>query len=488
MYWDVCIDLIEVWNNKEEYSYGFMIPFVSGYFLWQKKSLLLAEKITPSIHGYFLITLSLLAYFVGSIGDVFFLLRFSFIFLLIGLTLLIFGYKITKISLVPILLLIFSFPLPADIQASLTAKLQLLSSQLGVSFIRLCDIPVYLEGNVIDLGSYQLQVVEACSGLRYLFPLMSLSFICAYLYQVAFWKRAVIFLTSIPITIGMNSFRIGIIGLLVQYWGISMAEGFIHDFEGWIVFMVCFAILFSEMWLLSWTERKTHSWEDVFGLIVHQPEATAQSERKINLTSVYIVIGILVATTVFIKPLRTVSDFIPPRKDFTLFPNQFSEWHGVRDALDKHTIEFLGLSDYVLINFANNARKEINFYVAYYQTQRHGMVPHSPKLCIPGGGWQIKDIQESAYQGVKFNRVLIEKDKVRQLVYYWYKQKDENIANEYYLKWNTFLGSLENRRTDVALIRLTTLLNPNDSIEMADQRLQSFMLLANNSLSEYIPN
>jgi exosortase D (VPLPA-CTERM-specific) len=270
MYWDVYADLIKVWNDKEEYSHGFMIPLVSGYFLWQKKSLLIAEKIQPCNYGFLAIAFALAAYFVGSVGDILFLLRFSFIFLVLGLILLFFGYKITKISLIPILLLIFSFPLPPDIQASLTAKLQLLSSQLGVSFIRICDIPVYLEGNVIDLGNYQLQVVEACSGLRYLFPLMGLSFICAYLYQVAFWKRAVVFLTSIPITIFMNSFRIGIIGVLVQYWGTSMAEGFIHDFEGWVVFMSCFAILFLEMWLLSWTERKTHSWEDVFGLITYQ--------------------------------------------------------------------------------------------------------------------------------------------------------------------------------------------------------------------------
>lgn len=106
------------------------------------------------------------------------------------------------------------------------------------------QIPVFLEGNIIDLGVYQLQVVEACSGLRYLFPLMSLGFIAAYFYQAAFWKRAIVFLMTIPITILMNSFRIGVIGVMVDNWGISMAEGFLHDFEGWIIFMACAAILF----------------------------------------------------------------------------------------------------------------------------------------------------------------------------------------------------------------------------------------------------
>ena len=108
-------------------------------------------------------------------------------------------------------------------------------------------ISVYLEGNVIDLGSYKLQVVEACSGLRYLFPLVSLSFIAAYIYHGAFWKKAIIFLSSIPITVLMNSFRIGVIGVLVEYGGPGQAEGFLHDFEGWIIFMACIAILVLEM-------------------------------------------------------------------------------------------------------------------------------------------------------------------------------------------------------------------------------------------------
>ena len=292
MYWDVYADLFAVWSNSEEYNHGFMIPLVCLYFLWQKKDLILAEQSQSPIPGLLAVFLSLLLYFVGTLGDLFSLLRFSFIFLLIGLALLFVGYKSTKVMLVPILILIFSFPIPAGVQADLTIKLQLLSSQLGVSLIRACAIPVYLEGNVIDLGSYQLQVVEACSGLRYLFPMMGLAFICGYLYQVAFWKRALIFLTAIPIILLMNSFRIGLIGVLVNSWGIGAAEGFIHDFEGWIVFMACLVILFLEMWLLSWHERKTKAWKELFGLTVSQ-NTIAYKAVNIPMKPIYGVIFLL---------------------------------------------------------------------------------------------------------------------------------------------------------------------------------------------------
>src|SRR6185312_17264866 len=129
--------------------------------------------------------------------------------------------------------------------------LQLISSQLGVLFIRAFQIPVFLEGNVIDLGVYKLQVVDACSGLRYLYPLLSLGFLAAYLFQAPIWQRVVVFLSTIPITIVMNSLRIGIVGILVNHFGPQDADGFLHMFEGWIIFIACAAVLVAEMALLA---------------------------------------------------------------------------------------------------------------------------------------------------------------------------------------------------------------------------------------------
>ena len=120
----------------------------------------------------------------------------------------------------------------------LSLRLQLISSEIGVWVIRMAGISVFLEGNVIDLGSYQLEVAQACSGLRYLFPLMTLSVLIAYTFGGAYWKRTVVFLSSIPLTVLMNSVRIGIIGITVDRWGPGMAEGVLHEFEGWVGFMV----------------------------------------------------------------------------------------------------------------------------------------------------------------------------------------------------------------------------------------------------------
>ncbi|MDQ7089157.1 MAG: VPLPA-CTERM-specific exosortase XrtD [Methylococcales bacterium] len=488
MYWDVFDTLIQIWSVKEEYGHGFMIPVIALYFIWQKKQIIQKEKLAGSWAGVAIIIFAMSGYFIGTVGDVDFLLRFSFIFTLLGLSLAIAGYKVTQIILIPILILIFSFPLPPVLQAELTSELQLISSKLGVAVIRFCDIPVYLEGNIIDLGNYQLQVVEACSGLNYLFPLMSLAFICAYMFQVVFWKRTLLFLSSIPLTILMNSFRIGVVGILIEYWGIEMAEGFIHDFEGWIIFMGCLIILIFEMWLLSWYDRKKHGWDVIFNLNSEQslaPSYKAQFSNTFPLVSVTV---LMLVATIFINPLTKRVDIIPPRQTFKTFPLQLAEFTGKTASLETKTTDFLGLTDYLLIDFRNKQNKHVNFYVAYYQTQKDGAVPHSPKLCIPGGGWQIMDLSETEFDQTIFNRVVIKMGKNEQLVYYWYQQRGQSIASEYALKWHTFLGALNHQRTDGALIRLTTRIQLGEDIAAADNRLQQFMLLINNQLAPYIPN
>ncbi len=157
-------------------------------------------------------------------------------------------------------------PLPNFMYWKLSTSLQFISSRLGVDFIQLLGIPVYLEGNIIDLGVYKLQVAEACSGLNYLFPLMSFGFLFAVLYRGPVWHKVLLFLSTIPITVLMNSFRIGVIGVLVNQYGIEQAEGFLHFFEGWVIFVACLAILYLEAVLLQWTRRKPESAANILDL------------------------------------------------------------------------------------------------------------------------------------------------------------------------------------------------------------------------------
>lgn len=506
--------MVDQWLNSEEYSHGLLIPFIAVFLIWQQKSGLARVRSEGSWIGTAVVLLGLGLYLLGELATLFILVQYAFLVVLLGMALAVMGPAIFRKVWVPLFFVFFAIPLPNFLYQGLSAKLQLLSSQIGVWFIRLFDISVYLEGNVIDLGSMQLQVVEACNGLRYLFPLMSLAFMCAYFYQAAFWKRAVVFLSSIPITVFMNSFRIGVIGITVEYWGREMAEGFLHDFEGWFIFMACTGILLLEMWALAQIGKERRPLREVFGLTFPEPlPKDAQFRERVLPKQYWAVLGLLVAALGVSLSLEHRGEAVPQRAEFAAFPLQVGEWKGRRQLMEQQYIDALKFDDYILADYVYSphpnplpkgegvkrvgmsAAMSVNFYSAYYASQRKGESVHSPRSCIPGGGWEIVSHEVVGLDGpslggepLKVNRLLIQKGEDRQLVYYWFQQRGRDVTNEYAVKWYLFWDALTRNRTDGALVRLTTFAPKGEDLAAADKRLISFLQAALPELGRYIPN
>lgn len=487
-YWNGFSQLFIRWDKQEEYSHGYLLPLLTLYFIWLQKNVIVQSEFSPSWVGFLIALPALLIFLIGEVSALFILIHYSFIAVLFGMAVAIMGWLAVRPVLTPLLLLVFAIPIPYFLEASLSAHLQLLSSELGVAFIRWCSIPVFLEGNVIDLGNYQLQVVEACSGLRYLFPLMSLGFICAYLFDTAFWKRSLVFLSTIPITLMMNSFRIGMIGILVDNWGIEMAEGFLHDFEGWTIFMACLVLLFIEMFILTKIgSRAPPPFFEIFGVLPEvEIKATVSNTRKVSYPFIAIIVLLLIAVFI-VGSVGRSDEIIPIRKAFHEFPETLASWTGHQQTLESEVINKLGLSDYILADYSEPGAMPVNFYVAYYQTQRKGVSPHSPRVCIPGGGWQISDISRTRVNGLSINRIVIKKGQNVQLVYYWFQQRGRQVANEYMMKWHLFKDAVLLNRTDGALVRVTTAVVPGTDIDDTDKRLSGFVQDLLPVLPEYIP-
>lgn len=496
-------EMVYIWDVREEYSYGYMIPFITAFFIWQRKNDLERIQFNGSWAGVVVILVGLALFFLGSLSTITTIIQYALFIVIMGAALSIMGREGIRPIFVPLLFLIFMIPLPGFFLNNLSSQLQLISSLIGVGVIRLFDISVYLEGNVIDLGSYKLQVVEACSGLRYLFPLMSLSFICAYLYKAAFWKRAVIFLSSIPITVLMNSFRIGVIGVLVEYWGPAQAEGFLHDFEGWIVFMACFAIILGEMWLLTRIGANKLSLRDAFSIEMPAPTPKDAEIHKRELPMQYLAVGgMLLAAAVSSHFMAVRPEIVPPRQEFAAFPMSFDGWHGKKTTMEKIYLDVLKLDDYILADYVKQGKEYnvqnavVNFYAAYYASQRAGESAHSPRSCIPGGGWRIQSLESHPVEGVvgtavaplTVNRLIIQKGEYKQLVYYWFQQRGRVITNEYMVKWYLFWDALTRNRTDGALVRLTTMIPPGGDVAAADKQLAEFSGEVVGRLKEYIPD
>jgi len=495
IYFSSIQELVRIWGVKEEYSYGYMIPFITAFLIWQRKDRLQQQSFKGSWWGVVLVVFAIILLALGRLSTLFLIEQISLVLLVAGLAWALMGWSAFRIIAVPLLILFFMIPLPQFFLTEISQQLQFISSEIGVAVIRLFGISVYLEGNVIDLGTYKLQVVEACSGLRYLFPLMTLGFIAAYIFKGAFWKRAIIFLSTIPITILMNSFRIGVIGVMVEYWGSSMAEGFLHDFEGWIVFMACTALLVLEMWVLAMVGRDRLPLHEAFGIDLPEPVGEDSKIAYRKIVPAFIMSSFLVVMTALVVTLMPDRiEIRPERKSFTEFSMTLPGWQGSGDQLESVILDELKLSDYLLADYVSDSGNRVNLYVAYYASQRQGESAHSPRTCLPGGGWKIKSLAEKAVEGVTVagiplyvNRALIQKGEYRQLVYYWFQQRGRIINNEYLVKWFIFWDSLMQKRSDGALVRLVYLMPPGSDEVDADRVLAAFIAEAAVLLDDYIP-
>ena len=485
--------LVERWSRQEEYSHGFLIPLVAAWMLWSRRDAVIASVGKPSWAGPAVIFLAAIMLIIGELSAFFLLLQLGFVVALLGIVLSVGGTSLLKVTFIPIAFLVFAIPLPYFIDTELSFRLQLISSELGVFFIRLFGVSVYLTGNVIDLGNYKLQVVEACSGLRYLYPLLSLGFLAAYLFQAPLWQRALVFLSAIPITIVMNSFRIGVVGLLVDRWGTAQAEGVLHFFEGWVIFIACAAILALEIWLLA-RFGSGKSFFEVFRL----PKVSASLRRatesgSTNSLPVAACLVLLFGAGVGSFYLAGRHEIVPERLRFVSFPVTLGQWQGRPVLMEPQVEHALNLEDYIISDYSKGKNDAVNFYVAYYASQRKGYSPHSPIVCIPGGGWQITKFERTTYQSkslgitLPLNRVVIARGNNKELVYYWFVQRGRPVANEYWAKWLLFVDAIAKNRTDGALVRLVTPFYPGESEQAADERLQSFIEVLEQHLSAYLP-
>lgn len=487
------VRLLQQWET-EEYSHGYMIPFVAFYLFWLRAKRLDALSPTGSWAGVALLLVGFGLFVAGTLSAVYEISHFGLVVCIWGLVCAAVGYRGMLVLRAPLLYLLFMIPLPEYIENQLTAGLQLLSSQIGVAVIRAAGLSVYLEGNVIDLGSYQLQVAEACSGMRYMFPLMSFGFLCAVLTRGNWWQRGILFVSTVPITIVMNSFRIGIIGILVNYYGIEQAEGFLHDFEGWVIFMSCVLILFAEIRFFAWQENQ--KFLQIFGLDVPElPDlmqlvSHARPNAKV-LTGTVMLIAMAIAAATYTRPPMN----IPVHAPMQSFPMLIGDWAGRDVAVDQAALDTLKVSDFISSNYVRPSEGiPVGVWIAYYDTQVQGISVHSPRACLPGGGWSIQSIDDYTVPNVRadggslrVNRVVMSMGEERQLVYYWFAQRGRNITSELAVKWYIFQDGLLMNRTDGALVRLSTPVAEAARLPEADARLQSFMRDIDPKLNYFLP-
>ena len=244
LYAPVLYRLIAQWIHDPNYSHGFFVPAFSLYVVWQERDRLRRLPLRPSWSGLLVLAVAVIVLTAGTLGAELFLSRTSFLIAIAGLVVLFFGWNYLHAVLFPWLFLLLMIPIPNIIFNQITFPLQLLASKAAAFVLPLLGVPVLREGNVIQLPAMTLEVAEACSGIRSLMSLATLSIIYGYLLETRISTRVILAIAAIPIAVLANGLRIIGTGLLVQYWDPEKAEGFFHAFSGWLIFVVSLILLF----------------------------------------------------------------------------------------------------------------------------------------------------------------------------------------------------------------------------------------------------
>jgi exosortase len=241
-YAPVIVALVNNWGSDDDMGHGYFVPAISAYIIWLKKDALMKLVPEPNWWGLAIIFYGAFQLYLGTLGAELFLSRTALVLTIAGAVLFLGGNKYLKELAFPLFLLFLMIPIPAIIYNKITFPLQILASQAADVALNTLNIPVLREGNILELPSQRLDVVEACSGIRSLLTLTFLSLVYGYFFEKRIWVRVVLFLSTIPIAITANAGRVTLTGILSEIKP-EYAEGFLHEFSGWVIFMIALGIM-----------------------------------------------------------------------------------------------------------------------------------------------------------------------------------------------------------------------------------------------------
>lgn len=495
LFWPSILFLLDVWHSPD-YSHGPLIPLLSGLlFLRQLKGEPVLSGPVNRWPGLILMALSIGFGLLSRMVETPIVGAIALIFWFGAILLVCFGWEQGRRFWPPILHLFFMLPLPPTMYFRLSIALQLISAELGVWLLRLADIPVFLEGYIIDLGVLKLHVAEACSGLRYLFPILSFSYIFAVLFRGSLVMKGIMLLSAAPIAVIMNSARIAIAGFIVQYRGADHLEGFTHFFEGWIIFLLSIAMLFALARVLLSLQRQRITLIEALDLDFSGIMPQAQRLWLVEPSRALAACAVLTLSSAFLwQAFPTIRTVEPPRAELTSFPAQIADWQSQGQRfLSPDVARVLKAQDYALATYVKPGAVEVEVFAAWFKDQTISGA-HSPEICLPNSGWEFaaftrRDIgAELGFEKpFPINRAVIQQGEDRLLVYYYFVQNGRQVAWDFGSKLWLFWDSFVHGRKDGGLVRLVTPIARGETEEAADLRLQDMARELDSRLPRFFP-
>jgi len=236
VYHSIVYEMMLDWRKDDNYSHGFLVPFIAGYLAYMRKDDLLAAVVRPCNAGLGIVVAGLVVLFLGWLGTEYFTMRSSLVIIMAGSVLYLLGWDVFTILLAPLCYLVLMVPIPYIIYDAAAFPLKLLVTKVSVLSMKALGVVVWQEGNILMFPNITLEVADACSGLRSIMSLLALGAAYAFVLHTKTRDRVILILSTLPIAVFTNCLRVIATGILAQYYGSAAAEGFFHEFAGLFVF------------------------------------------------------------------------------------------------------------------------------------------------------------------------------------------------------------------------------------------------------------
>lgn len=471
------------WNVGDN-SYCFLVLPIFMYLCWEKKSFQF-KKLTWSTLGMIPAIVSVFIIATGELGSMESLLFIGIWGCITSLVIILYGLKRSLSIWFPILILAFIVPLPPFINNILTFEMKMAASSIAVEMMRVIGMSVLKHGNIIDLGIAQLQVVDACSGLRYIVSMVLMALLIGHFFVTGWWRKLILLMFVYPLSIVLNAVRIFITGLLTINGYQNMIQGVFHDMAGLMAFLAA-GFIFLVIAKLSMRVGNINPRAEKI-----DKGADPVSKRKVIFLSLSLSL-LFISSGWALHSFRSVLS-IPKRNQFDSFPMEINDWKGKKSYFSKEIMDSLWADDYVNATFTRpGTSNSIFLLIPYYKYQGTRHTAHAPHSCLLGSGWSIADNGQITVdvgdRKLDIGIMHFQKGNMNMLASYFFLQRGRVIVSPLWNKFYLLMDALKLRRTDGALVRVEILTNSENGLDGAGTQLKAFIKDLWPLLSKYVPN
>jgi exosortase D (VPLPA-CTERM-specific) len=484
-FWSALSKMSWRWGSDDN-SYCYLIIPVFLYLCWEKREQFNFGVFTWSGWGLLGAACAIFFIFLGELGSVETFTYFGVWGCLASIIVTIYGSR-CKDLLFPIVILLFIVPLPAFINELITFQFKSLATTISAEMLRLVGLSVLQEGNILDLGIGKLEVVDACSGLRYLMSLVLMTLFMGYYFVDQWWKRALLLSMVLPLSIVMNSARIFTTGILTISGHANLTHGAFHDIVGIIVFLIAGVIAYFMAKLLNKIKPLAENDHRHQAAIVPAPvDKKFASLPILSLCLIFLVSGI-----VFQRIPKTSTS--PQREKFSSFPLTIGPWQGEKHSLTDEILKALWADDYLNATYVNQETNNIiHLLIPFYEYQGTAHTAHAPQSCLLGGGFTIEKALEQKIDlpdGISITIMTMQmlKNESKLLASYFFLQRGRAITNPWLNKYYLMLDAITKKRTDGALVRVEMTVPANQSFADAYAIQNGFIAKIWPLLKKYVP-